>query len=205
MSLNGVFKGLSLVEIGALFDQLEASGTIALLWHALFTSITMAIVMSGVREGIERWASVMTRGLLIMLVILFLFSLSLEGFYDACAFVFFPQWYDLNLHACLEAAGLAFYAEPGQGIMITYGSYMKKEVSVVRMACVVAFSAIVVAIFSSLIVCSVIFSFEMPSAQEVGLVFKTLPFSLSASRLDAHVDLFFFSLSLPLSSALRLH
>ena len=87
----------------------------------------------------------MTKILLVLLVLLFLYTLTLNGFGKAAQFIFHPNPEDFKLSSAIEALGLAFWTlSIGQGIMISYGSYMKRSDSVVQMCVIVAFSVIVV-------------------------------------------------------------
>ena len=177
MSLSGFHQTLSSEEVGYLFDRLASSGSISLFWHALFTLITMGIVFSGVRKGIEFWSKVMTRALFIILIALFLYSISLEGFGKAVHFIFYPDLERFKFSSALEALGLAFFTlSLGQGIMISYGSYMRKQENIIQMAFIVGFSVIFVAILAALTIFPVIFTFGFPPNQGVGLIFKTLPY-----------------------------
>lgn len=177
MSLNGFHKGLSISEVANLYNSLSSSGGISLLWHFLFTLITMGIVFAGVRKGIEYWAKLMTRSLLIILAILFLYSLTLKGFPQAAKFVFYPNVESFKFSSVLEALGLAFWTlSIGQGIMISYGSYMQKGDSIPKLAAVVAFGVIVVAILAALTIFPVVFTFGLKPEEGTGLIFKTLPF-----------------------------
>ena len=177
MSLSGVYERFSEGELSSIFEILSSSGSITLFWHFLFTLITMGIVISGVRKGIEFWSKIMTRALFVILLVLFFYSLSLQGFGKAAHFIFYPNKELFNVSSALEALGLAFFTlSLGQGIMISYGSYMNKQDNIPKMACVIGFAVIIVAILAALTLFPVIFTFGMSPEQGPGLIFKTLPF-----------------------------
>ena len=177
MSLTNFSKGLSAQEVAHTYVNLTHSADISLLWHLIFTGVTMLIVFSGVRKGIEFWSRIMTRSLFVFLIILFAFSITLPGFKDAVSFLFACDASKFSLSSALEALGLAFFTlSLGQGIMISYGSYMKKDENLPSMALIVAFSVIVVAILAALVVFPVVFSYGFEPAAGPGLVFQTLPY-----------------------------
>ena len=160
MSIQGFNKGLSAIEVSNVFSELSRSGGISLFWHFLFTFLTTMIVITGVRKGIEHWAKTMTRILLVILFCLFFFSISLDGFSKAARFMFVPDITQFNFSSVIEALGLAFFTlSLGQGIMISYGSYLKQGENAVRMALIVSFSVIVVAILAALTIFPVVFTF----------------------------------------------
>lgn len=195
MSLNGVSHGMTAQEIANVYDTLSSSPGISLLWHFLFTFITMKIVLSGVRKGIEFWAKHMTRALFAILLILFIYNLRLDGFSKAVNFVFYPNVENFSLSSVLEALGLAFFTlSLGQGIMISYGSYMKKEECIPQMACIIGFSVIVVAILTALTIFPVVFTFGFQPAEGPGLVFKTLPFLFAKLPGSLILSVIFFTL-----------
>lgn len=195
MSLNGFYKGKSLQEVGMIFDKLSQSGGITLLWHFLFTLITMAIVMSGVRKGIEYWSKVMVRILLVLLIGLFFYSATLPGFGRAAEFVFFPSTGTFSVSSILEALGLAFMTMSlGQGIMISYGSYLGQKENIVKMALIIAGSVLVVAILAALTIFPVVFTFGLPPDSGPGLVFKTLPYLFAQLPGSIVISTVFFTL-----------
>lgn len=195
MSINGFYRGKSMEEVGLIFDQLSQSGGITLLWHFLFTLITMAIVMSGVRKGIEYWSKIMVRILLVLLVALFLYSLTLPGFGKAARFVFLPSYGVFSISSVLEALGLAFMTMSlGQGVMISYGSYLGPRENVVKMSLIIAGSVLIVAILAALTIFPVVFSFGLPPDSGPGLVFKTLPYLFAKLPGSVVISTVFFTL-----------
>lgn len=196
MSLCGFYKGLDAEEVKHVFTMLSSSGGISTLWHFIFTGITMLIVFLGVREGIEFWSKIMMRGLFIILICLMLFALTLPGFKDAVYFVFYPNPETFGFSSVIEALGLAFFTlSLGQGIMLSYGSYMRHDDNVPFMSFVVAFSVIIVAILVALTIFPIVFSFGYEPAGGPGLVFQTLPYlfgKLPAGQMIATVFFILF-------------
>ena len=195
MSLNGVYQSSSITDVAEAFTTLSESGGISLFWHFLFTLITVGIVISGVRKGIEFWASIMTKALLILLLILFFYTLTLDGFSKAASFIFSPNIAQFKLSSIIEALGLAFWTlSIGQGIMISYGSYMKRSESIVQMSGVVAGSVIIVAILAALMIFPVVFTFDLPPQAGPGLIFKTLPYLFAKLPGALVISTMFFAL-----------
>lgn len=177
MSLTGFYQDLTAADVAKAYAALSDSGRISLFWHALFTLITMGIVFSGVRQGIEYWTKLMTRIFLILMVGLFFFALTLPGFSQAFQFLFVPDPRNFHFSDAIEALGLAFWTlSIGQGIMISYGSYMRKKEDVILLSGIVAGSVVIVAILAGLIIFPVVFSFDVAPNAGPGLIFKTLPF-----------------------------
>lgn len=195
MSLSGFYHNLSSDQMGKVFETLSQSGGITLFWHFLFTVITMSIVLTGVRKGIEFWSKIMTRALFVILIGLFFYSISLEGFSKAAHFIFYPNIEMFKFSSALEALGLAFFTlSLGQGIMISYGSYMRKQENLPVMSCIIAFSVIIVAVLAAMTIFPVIFTFGFEPQQGAGLIFKTLPYLFAQLPGSLVISTIFFTL-----------
>ena len=194
-SLTGFYQGLSAEEINQVFVTLSDSGGVTLFWHFIFTLITMGIVLSGVRKGLEFWAKHMTRMLLILLIGFFIYGMTMDGFGAAFRFVFYPDFSSFKLSSALEALGLAFWTlSIGQGIMISFGSYMKKSINIPQMAGIVGGSVIVVSLLAALSIFPVVFTFDLEPQAGYGLVFKTLPFLFAKLPASLLISTAFFTL-----------
>ena len=195
MSLSGFYQNLSLEQILEAFEKLSCSGSITLFWHFLFTLITMSIVLSGVRKGIEFWSKIMTRVLFVILIGLFSYSLTMDGFGQAVSFIFYPDFQRFNFSSALEALGLAFFTlSLGQGIMISYGSYMRKKENIPQMAMIVGAAVVIVAILVAMTIFPIIFTFGFKPEQGCGLIFKTLPYLFAQLPGSLAISTIFFTL-----------
>ena len=195
ISLNGFYPNLDTKEVALVYDTLISSGDICLLWHFIFTLITTAVVLSGVRNGIERWGKIMTKVFLALFVLLFFYALNLAGFGKAAQFIFHPDPKNFTLTSMIEALGLAFWTlSIGQGIMISYGSYMKRSNSIVQMCGIVAFSVLIVALLATLVIFPVVFTFDLPPQSGPGLIFQTLPYLFSNLPGSLVLSTMFFTL-----------
>lgn len=176
MSLNQFYVNKSAQEIGAIFDTLQSSGDITIFWHFLFTAITISVVYPGVRQGIEYWSKFMTSSLLVLLVLLCMYTVTLDGFSEAMHFLFYPDFSHFKPSAALEALGLSFFTlSLGQGIMLTYGSYMRRTEDIPKTSGIIGSMIILVSLLAGLMIFPVIFTFGFTPAEGRGLVFKILP------------------------------
>jgi NSS family neurotransmitter:Na+ symporter len=195
MSLNGVFRNMSDAKIVSVFDDLYHSGSMSLFWQILFLGMTAFVVYQGVRKGIEYWSKILTSSLLVLLLLLFIYVTFLGGFWEACKFVFIPKMEHIKPSSILAALGLAFFTlSVGQGIMITYGSYMEKESDIPKTALIVGAMDIVVSLFCALMIFPIIFTFGFSSQQGIGLVFKTLPLLFTKLPAGMFISALFFVL-----------
>jgi len=176
MSLNQFWVGKSPAEITQTFDILQASGDITLFWQGLFIVLTVGLVLPGIRHGIEYWSRFMTTALLVLLVALCAYSMTLDGFSDAVNFIFSPNATDLKPSGFLEALGLSFFTlSLGQGVMLTYGSYLRREDDIPKTGLIVGTMILFVACLAAMTIFPVLFTFDQPPQSGPGLVFKALP------------------------------
>lgn len=180
MSLSQSFAGKNMEEMSQAFTVLESSGDITLFWHLLFTVLTVAVVLPGVREGIEYWSKIMTSGLFILLVGLCAYTVTLDGISEAAHFIFYPNFENFKASGALEALGLSFFTlSVGQGIMITYGSYMRRSEDIPWTGAVIGSMIVLVSILAGMVIFPIIFTFGFNPQGGEGLVFQTLPLLFS--------------------------
>lgn len=176
MSLNEFYKGLSAEEIGNVYEILSKAGDITLFWHFAFMAITVGVVYQGVRQGVEYWSKFMTMTLFFLMVGLCIYSFTLDGFKQALHFIFYPDYSNFRSSGILEALGLSFFTlSLGQGIMLTYGSYMRRSEDIPKTSLIIGSMIILVSLLAALTIFPVIFTFGFEPAGGPGLVFKTLP------------------------------
>ena len=115
-------------------------------WFALFLAATLFVVYKGVDKGIERMSSILMPILLLMIIGIAFFSLTLkhtdaagvtrtglEGFKVYAIPNFEGMTFRGFINVLMDAMGQLFYSiSVAMGIMITYGSYVKKETNLVR-------------------------------------------------------------------------
>lgn len=180
MSLNQFYQGRSSEEITETFRLLERSGDITLFWHMVFIALTVSVVYKGVREGLEYWSKFMTSALFVLMLALCCYSITLDGFSEAVKFIFKPNLENFNASGAIEALGLSFFTlSVGQGIMITYGSYMRKSDDIPKTGAIIGSTIIMASILAGLMIFPIIFTFGFDPQGGPGLVFQTLPFLFS--------------------------
>lgn len=163
-------------EISALFDRFYVASDLNIFWLGMFLALSAAVVLGGIKKGIELWASILTPGLFVLMLCLLLYCSSLSGFWPALEFLFRPDWSHFSSTGVLEALGMAFFTlSVGLGILITYGSYMQPTQSIPSTAITVAVLNVCVSLIASMIIFPLIFTFNMQPDQGPGLVFKILP------------------------------
>lgn len=175
-SITGGFDNLTTQNAGSLLDSVFASPASQAIYHFVFISLTIGIVLSGVKGGLEKWNKILMPALLFILLFLFFYSLTLQGSGKALLFLFSADADKLTASGVLEAVGHSFFTlSLGMGTMITYGSYLSKKENLVKTSLIIAFLDTAIALVAGIVIFSVVFSFGMEAQSGPGLIFATLP------------------------------
>jgi NSS family neurotransmitter:Na+ symporter len=176
LSLNAFMGAKEPEQIRSTFDLLYRSGDIQVFWHLLFLALNIGVVLGGVRKGIEHWNKVLMPVLFLLMFGMFVYGTTLPGFAKAVHFIFSWDWSHLTPSGVLAALGLSFFTlSVGLGILLTYGSYMRPEDDIPKMAVTVAGMTTLISVMAALVIFPIIFSFGFEPEGGPGLVFKTLP------------------------------
>jgi len=146
-----------------------------------FSIATVGVVYFGVQKGIERIARLFLPVLFAILVLLLISALGMSGSGEALAFIFRPNFSELEPTGVLEALGHSFFTlSLGMGAMITYGSYIGRDQSIVKASAIIVALDTLIALIATVIMFSVIFSVAGMSEQvsgtgTVGMLFISLP------------------------------
>jgi neurotransmitter:Na+ symporter, NSS family len=177
MALTDAFSNKSPLEFATIFAEFRHSGSLNLLWQAVFVAITCLILARGIRNGIESYSKLFFSLLFILIIGLFIYATTLSGFLDAFSYLVVPDFDKVNRETVLAALGLSLFTlSLGQGIMVTYGSYMAKDESIFKTALVVSLSVVLISILIALMIFPMIFTFGFPPESGEGLLFITMPY-----------------------------
>ncbi|MFZ9085905.1 MAG: sodium-dependent transporter [Steroidobacteraceae bacterium] len=175
-TLSGGFAGADAGVTAAHFDALLASPVRLMAWAGVYTAVAVAIVARGLHSGIERSISLLMPALFLALLLLVAYGLVEGEVAPALQFLFAPDFSRIDGSVVLAAVGQAFFSVGvGMGIMITYGSYLPRDVSLVRSAFLIAGADTLVALLAGIALFPLVFANGLDPAAGPGLVFVTLP------------------------------
>lgn len=131
-----------------------------LLWFALFIGITAVVVMLGVEKGVESVSKIMMPILVLLTVAIAVYALTLPNALSGLVYYVKPDFSKFSGTTVLAAMGQLFYSMSlAMGIMITYGSYMKKDVNIEKATRQIELFDTGIAFFAGLMIIPAIFSF----------------------------------------------
>ncbi len=152
-----------------------------LLWFALFIGATAIIVLLGVEKGIEKVSKIMMPLLIALtLFIAFYTIFSMPGAGEGVKYYLLPDFSKFSIMTVVAAMGQLFYSMSlAMGIMITFGSYMKKDISIEASTKQIEIFDTGVAFLAGLMIIPAVFAFSGGNEEALGkgpsLMFVTLP------------------------------
>ena len=193
---RGIFNGVQADGVDKLFTNFLARPGELLVWHTVFMLLTVAVVARGVKGGLERAVTVLMPALFVLLLLLVGYAaLSTEQFGRAAAFLFQPDFGKLSPDAVLAALGQAFFSlSLGAGVIIAYGSYLPKGISIARTATAICFADTAVALLAGLAIFPEVFASDLELGAGPGLIFQTLPIAFGRMPAGAVFGTLFFVL-----------
>lgn len=149
-------------------------------WFFLFIAVTAVIVGFGVEQGIEKVSKFMMPILVLLTLFVALYGLTIDGAMDGLSYYLKPHMADVSVKTILAAMGQLFYSMSlAMGIMITYGSYMKKENHLESSVRQIEIFDTGVAFLAGLMIIPAVFAFSDGDSSALqagpGLMFITLP------------------------------
>lgn len=97
-------------------------------WFLIFLGVTAVIVLLGVEKGIEKVSKFMMPVLVVLAIGISIYCLMMDGAMEGLAYYVQPHMADVSVKTVLSAMGQLFYSMSlAMGIMVTYGSYMRKD------------------------------------------------------------------------------
>lgn len=175
-SATGLLHATDPKALGAIFGDFVSHPAEPLACHFIFIAITVGVVIAGVHGGIEKSCTVLLPLLFLILVGLAIRSLTLPGAAAGVRFYLHPDLGKLDGPLLGDALAQAFFSlSLGMGAMLTYGSYLSRDLNLPHAALWVTLCDTVVALVAGLVVLPAVFAFHYDPSAGPGLVFITLP------------------------------
>ena len=162
--------------LGERFGAFVGSPLAPIGWAALFMLLSVAVVIGGVKGGIEKASRILMPALFVLLLLLVLRSISLPGAEAGLAYYLQPDWSRVTMETVSSAIGQAFFSlSLGMGALITYGSYLQRDANIAGSATIIVGLDTLVALLAGLMILPAVFAFGFDPSAGPGLTFITLP------------------------------
>lgn len=181
------------------------------IWFAVFVILTAAVVIIGVEKGVEKASTVLMPLLVVLIVGISIFCVTRPGAMEGVKYYLLPDFSRFSATTVLAAMGQLFYSMSlAMGIMITYGSYMKKEDDLRDSVRKIEIFDTAIAFLAGLMIVPSVFVFSGGSEEALSkgpsLMFITLPKVFDGMKMGGLIGVTFFILVLfaALTSAISL-
>ena len=183
------------------FSAFISGGFSSELCFLIFAALTLIIIFAGVENGIERVSKVMMPILVLLSLVIAAYSVTRPGALEGVKYFLVPNPKNFSWMTVVAAMGQMFYSlSIAMGILITFGSYMKKDVSIEDSTRNVEVFDTAIAIMAGLMIIPAVFSFSGgdPSALKAGpsLMFITIPKVFDSMGMGTVIGVAFFLLVL---------
>lgn len=171
------------------------------IFFLIYVILGLVIVMLGVEGGIEKASRLMMPILVVMTVIIAVFGMSQPGAMEGVKYYLMPDFSRFSATTVLAALGQLFYSMSlAMGIMITYGSYMKKDAHMEKSVRQIELFDTGIAFMAGLMIIPAVFAFSGGSEEALGkgpsLMFVTLPKVFESMKFGTVIGGIFFLLVL---------
>ncbi len=149
-------------------------------WFMLYAAATALVVLFGVEKGVEKVSKFMMPVLVVLSIFIAIYSACQPGAWEGVIYYIKPDFSKFSATTVLAAMGQLFYSMSlSMGIMITYGSYMKKDVNLESSVKQIEIFDTGIAFFAGLMIIPAVFAFSGGTPEALGkgpsLMFVTLP------------------------------
>ncbi|MEI3378715.1 MAG: sodium-dependent transporter [Coprococcus sp.] len=183
------------------FTDFISNGVSTELCFIVFCLFTLGIIFAGVQNGIERVSKIMMPVLIVLSILIAVYSVTRPGALKGVKYFLVPNFDNFSWMTVVAAMGQMFYSlSIAMGILITFGSYMKKDTAIEDATRNVEVFDTAIAIMAGLMIIPAVFAFSggNPDTLQAGpsLMFITIPKVFQNMGLGTIVGILFFLLVL---------
>lgn len=185
-----------------------------IVFLVIFMLLTSVVILLGVQKGVEKVSTVLMPLLVLLTFGIAVYSLTIDGAWEGFLYYVKPNFKEFSLKTIVGAMGQLFYSMSlAMGIMITYGSYMRKEDNLEKSVRQIEIFDTLIAFLAGMMIIPAVYAFAGGDKNQINagpkLMFVTLPKvfnSLASTTVGRIVGLLFFVLVLlaALTSAISL-
>ena len=145
------------------FSAFISDGTSTEICFLVFALLTLAIIFAGVRNGVERVSKFMMPILVFLSVLIAIYSVTRPGALAGVKYFLVPNPANFSWMTVVAAMGQMFYSlSIAMGILVTFGSYMKRDVSIEGSTTNVEIFDTAIAIMAGLMIIPAVFALPSP-------------------------------------------
>ena len=183
------------------FSNFISDGFSVEVCFLIYALLTLLIVFAGIENGVERVSKIMMPILVVLSILVTIYSVTRPGAFEGVKYFLIPNFKNFSLITVVSAMSQMFYSlSIAMGILVTYGSYMKKDVCIESSTRNVEFFDTAIAFMAGLMIIPAVFAFSSgdPEALNAGpsLMFITIPKVFDSMGFGTPIGILFFVLVL---------
>jgi NSS family neurotransmitter:Na+ symporter len=180
------------VEANQFYSFVGSAGR-PIMMHLIFLGMTVLVLWTGVKSGIEKYSNILMPVLFLLVVILAGYSLTLPNARQGVDFLLKPDFQSITPGTILDALGQGLFSlSLGMGAVITYSSYMKRSDNLTQSAIITIVMDLVFALLAGFVILPAVFAFGFQPDEGPGLLFIILPEVFARMPLGGIFALLFF-------------
>ncbi len=198
----GVFLGGENIKAAqnSYFGDFIGGTTWPLVLFLIFLGVSALVVGFGVEKGVERVSKVLMPVLLVLTVGISIYVATLPGVGEGIKYYLLPDFSKFSVKTLCAAMGQLFYSMSiAMGIMVSYGSYVKKDIDLNKSVNHIEIFDTSVAFLAGFMIVPAVYVFSGEAGLKTGgagLMFETLPKVFEKMPLGRLIGLVFFVLVL---------
>lgn len=180
------------------FFNFISSPSEPIVWFTIFMLLTTGTVILGVVKGVENISKILMPILIVLSIFISVYTMFIPGAMEGVLYYITPNFSEFSINTVLAAMGQLFYSMSlAMGIMVTYGSYLKKDVNIEKSVKQIEFFDTGVAFLAGLMIIPAVFACSDGNVGKgPSLMFETLPKVFNTMRGGTFIGVLFFILVL---------
>lgn len=196
-----ITKDAATIANDSFFTDFITNGAESEVWFIVFAILVLLVIFMGVKNGIERVSKFVMPILVVLAIIICVYSVTRPGAIKGVKYLFIPHISNFSIMTIVTAMGQMFYSlSIAMGILITFGSYVKNEVSIEESTEQVEIFDTAIAILASLMIIPAVFAFSNGNESTLNagpsLMFITMPKIFASMGFGRVIGILFFALVL---------
>jgi len=173
---RGTFEGVAAEDSNAMFSGLMNNPGRLLFWNTVVHLTIIFIVRRGVQAGIESAVKILMPALFGALIVMVIYGAVAGDMAATMKFMLEPDFSKVTVRTVMVAIGQAFFSIGiAMAALITFGSYLPKEISIPKSATIIILADTAVALLAGFAIFPLVFAFGLEPSAGAGLIFQTLP------------------------------
>ena len=183
------------------FSSFTAQTAQPIVWFLIYVAATAVVVLLGVEKGVEKVSKILMPILVVLSIVVCVYTICMPGAMEGVKYYLLPDFSKFSSTTVLAALGQLFYSMSlAMGIMITYGSYMKKDADLEKSVGQIELFDTGIAFMAGLMIVPAVFVFSGGDQAQLSagpsLMFITLPKVFNSMPMGGVIGSAFFLLVL---------